>query len=152
MAFQTYNLPLDNGFRVWNAAAISSATTTNTNAFDLTGSDSSTFSKFAVVLDWSGLTAAGTDTLYRMRVQVSAASGFSTAYTIEERLLGHATAASQPVNTPATGRVMLYCDNVATTSATDPGSLQGMRYVRVQCISAGTTPTITLTGWIVPLP
>ena len=153
MAFQTHNLTLDSDLRSMNAVAISTATTTNGTSLDLTGA-ADAFAKFAVVIDWSGLDFANADELYRIQVQGATATGFGTVYVLEERRLGATGAAFnvQPVSTTAVGRVVLYCDNVVSTSSTDANSLSAMRWVRVSCVSSGTSPAITLTAHIVPLP
>lgn len=150
MAFQAYNLTLDSALQLASATAVSTAATTNGTAVDL-GVAANSYQRFAVVIDWSGLDAASTDELYRMQVQGSTASGFSTAYVLEEKRLGDSSVNLQPVDTTATGRIVLFCDNVAYTSATDANSVAAMQYVRLTCISSGTTPAITYSAWIVPI-
>lgn len=150
MVFQTYNKLLDGALQLANATAVTTATTTNGTAVDL-GQAANAYAKFAVVIDWSGLDVASTNELYQMQVQGSTTSAFSTAYVLEEKRLGDSSVNLQPVDTTALGRVVLFCDNVAVTSATDSSSVAAMQYIRLSCVSSGTTPAITYSAWIVPV-
>ena len=158
MVFQTYNKLLDGALQLASATAVSSAATTNGTAVDL-GQAANAYAKFAVVIDWSGLDVASADELYRMQVQGSTTSAFSTPYVLEEKRLGAvggspgpATGVNlQPVATTALGRVVMFVDNVAVTSASDSSSVAAMQYIRLTCVSSGTTPAITYSAWIVPV-
>jgi hypothetical protein len=151
MAHQCYSLTLDGALQLANATAVASATTTNGTAFDLGGA-ANNWQRFAVVIDWSGMDITTGDESYRFQVQGATASAFSTAYVLAEKRLGDSTVNLQPVDTTALGRTVIYCDNVAVTSATDSSSVISTQFVRLTCISAGTTPAVTYSAWIVPIP
>ena len=151
MAHQCYSLTLDGALQLASATAVSTATTTNGTAVDIGGA-ANNWQRFAVVIDWSGLDVANGDELYRFQVQGATASAFSTAYVLEERRLGDSSVNLQPVDTTAVGRMVLYVDNVAVTSATDPNSIISTQFVRLTCISSGTSPAVTYSAWIVPIP
>lgn len=149
MAHQTHSFTLDTAGRTYNAQTLTASA--SGTAIDLTGA-ADVFAKFAIVIDWSGLDVASGNELYRFQVQGATTSAFSTAYVLEEQLFGDTSVTTQPVDTPATGRKILYCDNVAQTSASDANSLAALRWIRLSCIVSGTSPTITVTAHIVPLP
>jgi hypothetical protein len=159
MAFQCYSLTLDGALQLASATAVSTATTTNGTALDLGGA-ANNWQRFAVVIDWSGLDVASGDELYRFQVQGATASAFSTPYVLAEKRLGAdgsspgpATGVNlQPVDTTALGRMVIYCDNVAVTSATDSSSIIATQFVRLTCVSSGTSPAVTFSAWIVPMP
>lgn len=159
MAHQCYSLTLDGALQLANATAIASATTVNGTAVDIGGA-ANNWQRFAVVIDWSGLDVASTDELYRFQVQGATASGFGTPYVLAEKRLGVAGASPgpatgtnlQPVATTALGRMVIYCDNVAVTSATDSSSLIATQFIRLSCTSSGTSPAVTYSAWIVPIP
>ena len=159
MAHQCYSLTLDGALQLANATAVASATTTNGTAVDIGGA-ANNWQRFAVVIDWSGLDVATGDELYRFQVQGATASAFSTPYVLAEKRLGAdggspgpATGVNlQPVDTTALGRMVIYCDNVAVTSATDSSSIISTQWIRLTCVSSGTTPAVTFSAWIVPIP
>lgn len=151
MAHQCHNLTLDSNLRTFNAQAIASATTTNGTSIDLTGATDA-YAKFAVVIDWSALDVTTGDETYRFQVQGSTATGFSTKYVLMEKLLGDTSVTLNAVDSPATGRTVIFCDNVAHTSASDGNTMAALRWIRLSCISSGTTPIITVTAHIVPMP
>jgi len=150
MAFQAHQFTLDDTTRFFNAEAISTATTTNGTTVDLGAANE--YARFAVVIDWSGLAVTGTDNeVYRFQLQVSDSSGFTNSMVTAERLLGDKDATGYTYDTPAAGRVVLYSDNVAQFSSTDANSYIAGRYVRLRCVTTGTTPAITVTAWLVPI-
>lgn len=158
MAFQCYSLTLDGALQLASATT-SAGATTNGTAVDIGGA-ANNWQRFAVVIDWSGLDVASTDELYRFQVQGATASAFSTPYVLAEKRLGAAGVSPgpatgvnlQPVSSTGLGRMVIYCDNVAVTSATDSSSIIATQFIRLTCISSGTTPTITYSAWIVPIP
>ena len=151
MAFKPYDIPLDVNSRFHNATAISSATTTNGTTIDLGAANQ--YAKFAVVIDYSGLTVAGTNNeTYRFKVQISDSSGFSSQHVVAERILGDKDATANTHDTPAAGRVVMFADNVATFSSTDANSIQACRYVRCQIVAGGTSPAVTVSAYLVPMP
>jgi hypothetical protein len=93
-------------------------------------------------------------------VQGATASAFSTPYVLAEKRLGAAGGSPgpatgvnlQPVATTALGRMVLYVDNVAVTSASDASSVISTQWIRLTCVSSGTTPAVTYSAWIVPIP
>jgi hypothetical protein len=109
------------------------------------------YARFAVVIDWSAMDVASGSELYQFQVQGATTSAFSTAYVLAEKRLGDTTVNLQPVDTTAAGRTVIYCDNVAVTSASDANSLIATQYVRLSCVSSGTTPTVTYSAWLVPI-
>lgn len=151
MAHQCYSLTLDGALQLANATAVSSATTTNGTAVDIGGA-ANNWQRFAVVIDWSGMDVASTNELYQFQVQGATTSAFSTAYVLAEKRLGDSSVNLQPVDTTAAGRAVIYCDNVAVTSASDANSLIATQHVRLSCVSSGTTPAVTYSAWIVPMP
>lgn len=151
MAHQCHSFLLDDTNKVFNAQAISSATTTNGSTVDFGAANA--YQKFAFVVDFSGLTVAGTNNeVYRFQVQVSDSSGFSNSMVVAERLLGDKDATGYTYDTPAAGRTVVYADNVATFSSTDANSIISARYVRLRCVTTGTSPAVTLNAWLVPMP
>ena len=150
MAFKPYDVTLDNGNRFHNAVTVTTATSTAGTTIDLGAANQ--FAKFLVVIDYSGLTVSGTDNeVYRFQIQISADSGFS-AYTVQaEKLLGDKDATGYTHDTPAAGRTVLYADNVGVLSSTDPNIVAPLRYVRCLMITTGTTPSITVSAWLVPM-
>lgn len=151
MAHQAHSFTLDTAYRSINAVTISSTGTTNGTAIDLGAANQ--YAKFAVVIDWSGLTVAGSNNeTYRFKVQLSDSSGFSTQAVTCEKILGDKDATANTHDTPAAGRAVLFADNVATFSSTDPNTVAACRYVRVQCVAGGTSPAATISAHIVPLP
>lgn len=151
MAFKPYDVTLDNGYRLHNAAAITTATSTNGTTIDLGAANQ--FARFMIVIDYSGLTVTGADgEVYRFQVQISSDSGHSS-YTVQaEKLLGDKDATGYTHDTPASGRTVLYADNVGVLSHTDSNIVAPLRYVRCSCITTGTTPSITISAWLVPMP
>lgn len=150
MAFQAHQFTLDDGTRTFNAEAISTAATTNGSTIDFGAANA--YARFAVVIDWSGLAVTGTDNeVYRFQLQVSDSSGFTNSMITGEKLLGDKDATGYTYDSPAAGRTVLFADNVAQFSSTDSNGYIAARYVRLRCVTTGTTPAITVSAWILPI-
>lgn len=154
MAFQTHNFTLDGGTQLKDAglvAATAAGTVSGSAAYVDLGA-ANAYARFAVVVDWTACEVASGDELYNMCVEGGTSSAFSTVYRLSQRLLGDSTVNGQPVDTAASGRIVMFCDNVATTSATDPGSQIACQYVRIRAVISGTIATgINYTAYLVPI-
>lgn len=150
MAHQAHSVSLDGATQLFTAQAVSTATTTNSSTFDVGAANS--YARFGIVLDWSGLEVTGTDNeIYRFQIRISDTSAFTNSMVTAERLLGDKDATGYTYDTPASGRVMLFSDNVAQFSSTDAAGYISARYVRIALITTGTTPNITVNAWLVPI-
>jgi hypothetical protein len=110
------------------------------------------YARFAIVIDWTACEVATGDEVYTITVEGATATSFSTAYRLASRGFGHSSVNGQPVSTPPSGRVVLFSDNVAITSATDGGSTIAAQFIRVKCVVAGTIATgFNYTAYLVPL-
>lgn len=154
MVFQTHNFTLDSATQLKDAGAITSDTagTVSSVAAYVDLGAANAYSKFAVVIDWTACDVASGDELYSLKVQGATASAFSTSYTLAMKQLGDSTVTGQPVDTPASGRIVIFGDNVACTSASDPGSEIACQYIRIYLDVAGTSPSLNYTAWFIPLP
>ena len=155
MGFQGYNLTLDSATQLKDAGAITSsaAGTVSSAAAYVDLGAANAYAKFAVVVDWTACEVAMGDEVYDIQVQGSTATSFSTKYVLASKKLGDSSVNGQPVDTPASGRMVIFCDNVACTSASDPNSLIATQYIRVYATIAGSIATgINYTAWFVPLP
>lgn len=153
MAFQAHNFVLDAGQQLKDAGAVTAdgAGTVSAAAavFDLGAANA--YARFAVVIDWTAIDITTGDEAYDIQVQGAAASNFATPYILVNRKLGDSTVTLQPVDTAPSGRLVLFGDNVAMTSATDGSAEIATRYIRVYHDVAGTTPSINYTAFIVPV-
>lgn len=153
MAFQTYNYLLDSGTQLKDAglvAADAAGTVGGAAAYVDLGAANS-YAEFDVVVDWTAMEHDTGDEVYELRVQGAEATTFATPYTLARTRIGIAALAFQPVDHNATGRVVLHCDNVACTSATDANSLIATRYIRIYCDVTGTIATgFNYTAYLVP--
>lgn len=168
MAFQGYNLTLDDTYRLSTSLSVTSASTPTVGAgtawidlgevapaFNVNTSSTAPFGRFAMVVDWTTCKVSATDEDYYIELQGSSASSFSTAYRLGVLRLGNGNLIGYPsasADTPPNSRKVIYIDNVVWTSATDGGNAQTMRYVRLLVTAFGTSPSITITGaWLVPV-
>lgn len=155
MVFQTHNFTLDSATQLKDAglvAADAAGQVSSAAAYVDLGA-ANAYSKFAVVIDWTACEVASGDEAYDIQVQGSTATSFSTKYILASKKLGDSTVTLQPVDTPPSGRIVIFGDNVACTSATDPGSEIACQYIRVYADVAGTIATgINYTAWFIPLP
>lgn len=150
MAFQPHSVTLDGATQLFSAQSVSAAATTTSSTFDVGAANA--YTRFAIVVDWSGLEVSGTDNeVYRFQVRVSDSTGFTNSMVTAERLLGDKDATGYTYDTPAAGRFMLFADNVAQFSSTDANSYIAARYIRIALITTGTTPNITVNAWVVPI-
>lgn len=155
MVFQTHNFTLDSATQLKDAGLVAAdaAGTVSAAAAYVDLGAANAYAKFAVVIDWTACEVADGNEAYHMRVEGATASAFSTAYILAKQSLGDSSVTGQPVDSPPNGRIVIYGDNVACTSATDAGSEIACRYIRIYCDVAGTIATgINYTAWFVPLP
>lgn len=154
MAFQTHNLLLDGATQLKDAglvAADAAATVGGSAAFFDCGA-ANAYARFAIVIDWTACEVATGDEVYAIKVQGATATTFSTAYVLTERRFGDSSVSFQPVDTPPSGRVVLYCDNVAHTSASDGNAQIACRYIRIYTDVGGTIASgMNFTAWLVPI-
>lgn len=109
------------------------------------------YARFAVVIDWTNIQAAATQGYYlKVQGSVSSSTFASDVFELEQVVFGHESLNNQPFATVANGRRVLYCDNVAYTSAGIP---QTCRYIRVAvfCSNGGQTTGWNYKAWLVPL-
>ena len=157
MAHQSHNLTLDSNLALKTAGLVaadaSGASLTGGVAYvDLTGG-ANIYAKFAVVIDWTACEVATGDEVYDVQVFGCAATNFTTDFILTSRKFGDSSVTFQGVDTPPTGRAVLYCDNVAHTSPTDGNAVEAMRYIRLSVDVAGTIATgFNFTAHIVPMP
>lgn len=115
------------------------------NAFaDLGGG----YAEFDVVIDWTTIDVSSTNETYEFRLEGSTTSAFSTKYILGRLQVGRAAATGQPIATPANGRAVMHMNNLAHTSATWSGQQDPMRYVQINCVAGGTTPSITFQAFL----
>ena len=156
MAFQTHSVTLDGGLDLKTAGLVaadaSGAALSGGVAFvDLTGA-ANAYARFAVVIDWTACEVATGDEVYDIQVYGCAATNFTTDYILTSRKFGDSSVTFQGVDTPPSGRAILYGDNIAHTSATDGNSVEALRYVRLSVDVAGTIATgMNFTATIVPI-
>lgn len=168
MAFQGYNLTLDDSSRLSTSLSVTTASTATVGAgtayidlgtvapaFNVNTSSTAPFGRFAVVVDWTTCKVSTGDENYYIELQGSSATAFSTAYRLGVLHLGNGNLIGYPsssADTPPNSRKLFYCDNVAFTSATDGGNAQPLQYVRLLVTAFGTSPSITITGaWLMAL-
>ena len=157
MAFQAHSLTLDGGLDLKTAGLVAAdasgaALTGGVASVDLTGA-ANAYAKFAVVIDWTACEVASGDEVYDIQIFGCAATNFTTDYILTSRKFGDSSVTFQGVDTPPSGRAVLFADNVAHTSATDGNGVEALRYVRVTVDVTGTIATgMNFTATIVPLP
>lgn len=116
------------------------------NAFaDLGGG----YAEFDVVIDWTTFDVASGNETYEFRLEGATTSAFGTKYILGRVQVGRAAATGQPIATPANGRIVVPMNNLAHTSATWSGQQDPMRFVQINCVAGGTTPSITFQAWLV---
>lgn len=153
MAFQGYNVPLDSGFQMANARSLTTVTTQNETAIDISGA-ANAFQKFMVLFDWSGLDVATGNESYSLKIEGATDSAFSgSLWLLAYRIIGDSSVSGSSVDTPPAGRLAIYCDNVAWTTAGNADTTQCLRYVRltVATAAASGTPAITYSAYAVPI-
>lgn len=154
MAHQSYSLTLDGASKLTDATAF-----TSTAAGSVSGGDgyvnfgsATAFAKFAVVIDWTTCVVNDGNELYTVVIEGATESGFSTAYRLVDYAFGDTSVTGHPVDTSPSGRKVIYGDNVVITSASDGNSVATMQYLRIKVFVAGTTPSMNLAAWLVPMP
>lgn len=153
MAHQAHSLTLDSAYELY-PAALTATTTAGATVFDTGGAN--VYAKFAVVVDWSACEVASNDELYGVVIEGSTVSGFGTAAAIQRLIqfnFGAKEVTGQGVDTPTSGRKVLFCDNMAHTSDTDGNSMASTRYIRARVFVGGTIASgMNLSVWLIPLP
>lgn len=147
MAFQAHSFTLDGATKLQDAGSVA-ASAASTYSYDMGGAN--VYGKFAVVIDLASV-SVGTGQYVQIAVQVSDTSGFSNTYTLSSRFFGDTGSIGAPVDTAPNQRAVMYCDNVACTSATDANSLIAGRYVRLYVTIAGASTTCNFQAWLVPI-
>lgn len=158
MAFQCHSLTLDGGLDLKTAGLVAadasgSSLSGGVAYVDLTGA-ANAYAKFAVVIDWTAIDLDGGNEVYDVQVYGCAATDFTTDFILTSRKFGDSSVTFQGADTPPSGRVVLFADNVAHTSATDGNVVECMRYVRlsVDVAGAGVGTGFNFTAKIVPMP
>lgn len=151
MAFQPYSITLDSAMQLKDAGnvAASAAGTVGGSAAVIDLGATNNYTRFAVVIDIAAVLAT-TGNYVTLFIQGSDTSAFSTTYTLTYRSVGDTASISQPVDTAVGSRIVLFADNVACTSATDPASLIACRYVRIYA-AVGGSGTCNYQAWMVPI-
>ena len=154
MVFQTHNFTLDSAIQLKDAglvAASAAATVSSAAAYADFGA-ANAYARFAIVIDWTACEVDSGNEVYTIQVEGSTATSFSTKYRLATRQFGDSSVNAQPVDTTSSGRAVIFADNVACTSASDPGSEIACQYVRIYCTVGGTVATgFNYTAWLVPL-
>lgn len=152
MAFQTYSVALDSATQLKDAGLLGDVDAVGTvggaaAVADLGGG----YAEFDVVIDWSACEVATGNEIYDLRIEGCAVPGFgSGVYVLGSIRLGDSTVTGNATDTPPAGRMVIHCNNVAITSATDGNSTSALRYVRVNGITGGTIATgLNYQAWLV---
>ena len=132
MAFQPYSITLDSAMQLKDAG-------------NVTASAAGTVGGSAAVID-----LGATNNYTRFAVVIDIAAVLATTYTLTYRSVRDTASISQPVDTAVGSRIVLFADNVACTSATDPASLMACRYVRIYA-AVGGSGTCNYQAWMVPI-
>jgi len=154
MAFQAHNFTLDTALQLKDAGLVAADAAAQVGGADqyIDLGAANAYARFAVVIDWTACEVASTDEVYDVQVQGSTATSFSTKYILASKKFGDSSVTLQPVDTPPSGRTVIFCDNVAHTSATDGNSIIATRYIRLYTDVAGTIATgFNYSAWLVPL-
>ncbi|MCA3009075.1 MAG: hypothetical protein INH34_11935 [Phycisphaerales bacterium] len=151
MAHQAHNFPIVTELRLKDAGAVNSSAAGTVGGqaavVDLQqqapgfagNAPAASYARFAVVVDWSACEVDSSNELYRLEIQGSDSPTFASGvYTLAERRFGHSSVAGSATSTPPSGRLALYADNVACTSATDGSAVRALRYVRCFLTVTGT--------------
>ena len=151
MAHQAHNFPLVSELRLKDAGAVASSAAGTVGGqaavVDLQqqapgfagNAPAASFARFAVVVDWTACEVDSSNELYRLTIEGSDSPTFASGvYTVAERRFGHSSVTGNATSTPPSGRLALYADNVACTSATDGSAVRALRYVRCFLNVSGT--------------
>jgi hypothetical protein len=151
MAHQAHNFPLVSELRLKDAGAVASSAAGTVGGqaavVDLQqqapgfagNAPAASFASFAVVVDWTACEVDSSNELYRLTIEGSDSPTFASGvYTVAERRFGHSSVTGNATSTPPSGRLALYADNVACTSATDGSAVRALRYVRCFLTVTGT--------------
>jgi hypothetical protein len=151
MAHQAHNFPLVSELRLKDAGAVASSAAGTVGGqaavVDLQqqapgfagNAPAASFARFAVVVDWTACEVDSSNELYRLTIEGSDSPTFASGvYTVAERRFGHSSVTGNATSTPPSGRLALYADNVACTSATDGSAVRALRYVRCFLTVTGT--------------
>ncbi len=153
MVFSQHDFLLDGATQLKDAGAVAAtadgAVASATVTIDLGAAG--TFTRGVIVIDTTTCVVNDTDEVYEFQACVSDTAVFTTRYITARKSIGAASPTGHPVATAAVGRHVLYFDNVADTSATTQ-SATPMRYLRLRCVVAGTSPSCNYVAWFVPLP
>lgn len=150
--YQNQDATLDANLQLKDAGLIAATAVTTVGGSAVTiDLGSAKFQKGRVIVDVSACEVATGDEAYRIQLQGSETSNFSTAYELATRILGDSSVSGQAIDTAVGSRHVLYFDNVAHTSASvTGGEPKPMRYLRLRTVVSGTIATgINYTAWMV---
>lgn len=151
MVYQSHDRLLDGALQVKDAGlvAATAVTTVSSSAVTIDLGAAATYQKGALVVDVTACEVASGDELYIIQIQGATDSAFTTAHQLAVKYLGDSSVTGNAVDTPPTGRHVLYFDNVALTSATDGTAYNALRYLRVRTVASGTIATgINYSAWM----
>jgi hypothetical protein len=153
MAHQNFQYTLDESLCLKDAGLVASsaAATVDSAAVYIDLGAANAYAEFDVVIDWTACEVASGNEVYTVQIEGATATAFSTVYRLITRAFGDSSVNGQPVDTTPSGRVVISCNNVAHTSATDPESTIACRYVRLYTTVSGTVATgFNYTAYLVP--
>lgn len=148
MAHQCTSIALDQATKLSDLITATAANNRGTVDGAAQVVDVGGYAEFDVVVDWTSIDVADATETYEFRVEAATTSAFSSTYIIGRFSVGRTAATGQPVATPSNGRVVLHLDNLAHTSASFSGQQDPLRFIRINCVTGGTTPSITFAAWL----
>lgn len=148
MAHQCTSVALDQATKLSDTLT---ATTVGNNRGTVDGAaqvvDLGGYAEFDVVIDWTTIDVADANETYEFRIEGATTSAFASTYILARFSVGRTAATAQPIATPANARVVLPCNNLAHTDSSSTVQIP-LRFVRVNCVAGGTTPSITFSAWL----
>lgn len=134
---QAHDFTVDTAIQLKDAGAVAATAVTTVGgsaaSYDV---GSASYAAGRLIIDVTACEVDSADDAYRLQLQGSTTSNFSTAYELCTRILGHATATGNAINTAPVGRHVLHWDNVAQVNATT-GETAPLRYIRLRTIVTG---------------
>lgn len=154
MVYQSHDAVLDGALQLKDAGLVAataySTVSSSTVTIDLgvDGNSVAPYVKGRIIIDTTAVEVASGDEVYDFQVAGATASSFATVYRgMGRKTIGATSPTGLPFATPAAGRHVIYFDNVAMDTNGLPFAC---RYLRLQCIVAGTVATgINYTAWMV---
>lgn len=151
MVYLNHDATLDGSTQLKDAGLVAATAVTQVGGADVTiDLGAAKFCKGKILVDVTACEVASTDEAYKIQLQGSTTSNFSTAYQLAVTLLGDSSTTGNAVDTAPVGRHVIYFDNIAHTSATTDEPIP-VRYLRLRTVVAGTVATgINYVAWMVP--